>query len=55
VQPFGLEGGWVFGLDYHDGDLYAAVAGSLLRLTDTTGDGVADEIEELLIGLPSNF
>lgn len=54
VQHFGLEESWVFGLDFYDGQLYAAVGGRLLRLTDTDGDGVADVVEELVSGLPSD-
>ena len=51
---FGLEGGWVFGLVYHEGAVYAAVAGRVLRLADLDGDGTADETRVLLEGLPYN-
>ena len=52
VQHFGHESGWVFGLDFHEGSLYAAIDGSMVRLTDQDGDGAADEQTTLLTGLP---
>ena len=52
LQHFGYDGGWVFGLALYEGSLYAAIDGSLLRFTDTDGDGATDEQATLLTGLP---
>jgi len=52
ISHFGHDGGWVFGLDFYEGSLYAAIDGSVQRFTDTDGDGVADDVVVLLTGLP---
>ena len=52
IQHFGHDGGWVFGLDFYQGSLYAAIDGSVRRFTDEDGDGVSDEETVLLTGLP---
>jgi glucose/arabinose dehydrogenase len=52
ISHFGYDAGWVFGLDFYQGSLYAAINGSVMRFTDTDGDGAADEQTTLLSGLP---
>jgi glucose/arabinose dehydrogenase len=52
IHHFGHDGGWVFGLDFYQGSLYAAIDGSVRRFTDEDGDGVSDEETVLLSGLP---
>ena len=55
TRHFALDTGWVFGLDYHDGFLYAAIAGTTLRLQDLDADDIADEVVTLTEGLPHNI
>jgi glucose/arabinose dehydrogenase len=47
----GMEG--VHGLAFRNGSLYAATETTIYRLTDTDGDRVADEREELVTDLPT--
>jgi putative membrane-bound dehydrogenase-like protein len=41
------------GLDWHEGELYAASSGKVEALRDTTGDGRADQRRTVVDGLPS--
>jgi glucose/arabinose dehydrogenase len=52
IRHFGYDAGWVFGLDFYEGSLYAAIDGSVLRFTDEDGNGTADEQTVLFTGLP---
>jgi glucose/arabinose dehydrogenase len=53
VTPFAPDIPQITGMVYLDGSLYANGTGSLWKLTDTDGDGLADQTEVLIEGLPS--
>ena len=52
IREFAPEMPLTLGLVFDDGVLYAASEGSVFRLMDTNGDGLADASDELISGLP---
>ena len=52
VREFAPDITQVLGSDFKDGSLYVSTKGSVIKLTDTNGNGKADNSEEIISGLP---
>jgi hypothetical protein len=53
--PFAPDVPQITGMVFHDGVLYANGSGSLMKIADEDGDGIADSTEVLIEGLPSRI